>query len=767
MTSRTRRVFRSRSILANAIEALEMRRLLAAPVIEPLGFSGPASVGNSLFVPLAANDADNDGVSWSVAIVDSPDGANAAAEFLPQQNTFLEMNVQGFGTMLFQLFDNIAPETVRRITGLANTGFYDGLRIFRVSNNFVFQFGSPTNNGLSGPAAGLPPDFTFDDEFDPDVLFAGDGQLAMANSGKDTNSSQFFVTEGAQRFLDLNHTIFGQLIRGFSVRNAITDVPVTGETPNTPIVVNSVRSVDNDTDGVLRFITDTPGDYSLRVTATDTSGTSQTDTLTFDVNAVADTTDDPPVLLPFDTSYVVDTGQSLTFDVPAADPEGDPLEYRLTLLGDTSGNASVDEEDQTVTYTPGPGFAGAATLRVEVRQVGATTRGSTSDPWDKQDVIVAVGDDAATGTASTIQALVNVPFSNFVVANFTDLDPSGTADDWDVEIDWGDGDITEGTIVPAGGGSFNVLGSHSYDLVAGNVPLLVRLTGDNGAHVDLLGGVNVVPIATLANGRLQINGSSGDDTITFRPDNGNLRVSVNGRVLNFPAADVNLTEIFAAEGDDTVTLDDDAPATRIFAGTGNDTVRGGLDNDEIFGQDGADFLDGFGGNDSIDGGAGDDYIMGGTGISYSQAEQDAGNFDSDTLIGGEGNDTLSGGLDANLVQGGDGDDLLNGSGSRDTLDGGAGNDSIRGWGNDDLLIGGEGDDTLKGDDPDHPDRGGAANGGNDVLEGGPGNDLMFGFFLDDLFRGGDGVNTMFGGDGNDTVEDANQDDVLLDIENQN
>ncbi len=753
-----------------AIESLEERRLLAAPQFLDLPFEGPAAVGNSLFVPVAANDADDDSITYTVSIVDGPDGANAAAEFLPQTNTFLRMDVEGFGTMLYQLYDNIAPETVRRISGLADSGFYDDLQIFRVVNDFVFQFGSPTNNGLSGPNSGLKPDFTFDDEFDPDVLFAGDGQLAMANSGKDTNSSQFFVTEGPQRFLDLNHTIFGQLIRGFDVRDAITDVPVSGQTPTDPIVVTDVRTVENETDGVLRFITDTAGTYTIRVTATDSGGESST--LDFDVAAEADTVDSPAVLLPFDTNYVVDAGQAITFDVPAADPEGDDLEYRVSLDGDDDGSVTVNEEDQTVTYTPGPGFTGQASILVEVRQEGAASRGSTNDPWDKQIVTVGVGDAAASGSARTIRALDNVPFTNVVVATFTDLDPSGTAGDWTADIDWGNGDVTEGTIVAGDTpGSFSVLGSHEYVGTASGLPLAVTLMGDNGAQLELLGSVDIVPIASLNTntGVLQINGSSDDDTITYRPEGSSLRVSVNGQVLTFPAANVGVTEIFAAEGDDTITLDDDAPGSRIFAGSGNDTVRGGLGNDEIFGQDGDDELDGHGGNDHIEGGAGNDYLMGGTDIVYDDAVRNAGFYDRDTLLGGDGDDTLSGGLDVNVLEGGDGDDLLNGSGSRDSLDGGAGNDTLRGWGNADLLQGGDGDDLLEGDSFDHPTRGGEDNGGPDTLEGGAGNDSMFGFFGNDLFRGGAGADDMHGGDDEDTVEDFNEDegDLLEEIENIN
>ena len=113
------------------MESLEGRRLLAAPQIADLGFSGPAVVDKTLFIPVVANDADGDAVSLSASVT-APDGAAAAVTFTPDTNRWLEMDVDGYGTLLFQLFDNVAPETTSRIAGLADTGWYDQLRIGRV-----------------------------------------------------------------------------------------------------------------------------------------------------------------------------------------------------------------------------------------------------------------------------------------------------------------------------------------------------------------------------------------------------------------------------------------------------------------------------------------------------------------------------------------------------------------------------------------------------------------------------------------------------------
>ena len=391
-----------------ALEPLEQRRLLAAPSLAALpgGFNADAAVGSSLFLPVRSSDADGNAVeSLTAAVTSSPGGGSATAEFLPRENRFLQMDVSGFGTMTYELFDNIAPETVSRLAGLADSGFYDGLEIFRDIQGFVFQFGSPTNDGLSGPSSNEKPDFTFDDEFDPEALFSGTGQLAMANSGKDTNSSQFFVTDGPQRSLDLNHTLFGQLVDGFDVRDAILAAPVGGDqnsTPVTPIVVSRVRTVANDTDGVVRFIADTPGDYTVSVTAVDSTGESST--RDYPVTAAADTTtqpvdtngdgqpdttqtvnfDDPPILLPLTKNLVTDAGQALTFDIPATDVDGDAISYQVSFVDfsvaanganapvtdNGSGTLTLDEANARVTYSPAGGFTGPVQVYLYAFQTG-------------------------------------------------------------------------------------------------------------------------------------------------------------------------------------------------------------------------------------------------------------------------------------------------------------------------------------------------------------------------------------------------------------
>lgn len=129
------------------------------------------------------------------------------------------------GDILLQLYPDKTPLTVANFVGLAegtkdsNRGkgvhFYDGLTFHRVISNFMIQGGDPQGNGRGGPG------YTFPDEFDPSLHFDGPGVLAMANSGSNTNGSQFFITHVATPWLNGRHTIFGKVVKGQDVVNAI------------------------------------------------------------------------------------------------------------------------------------------------------------------------------------------------------------------------------------------------------------------------------------------------------------------------------------------------------------------------------------------------------------------------------------------------------------------------------------------------------------------------------------------------------------------
>lgn len=141
------------------------------------------------------------------------------------------------GAVTLELFADDAPKTVANFQKLASEGFYDGLIFHRVIPDFMIQGGDPEGTGRGGPG------YTFADEIRPDLVFDEPGKLAMANSGPNTNGSQFFVTTVATPWLDGRHTIFGEVADDASldVAVAISLVPTDGaDRPTEDVVLESV-----------------------------------------------------------------------------------------------------------------------------------------------------------------------------------------------------------------------------------------------------------------------------------------------------------------------------------------------------------------------------------------------------------------------------------------------------------------------------------------------------------------------------------------------
>jgi cyclophilin family peptidyl-prolyl cis-trans isomerase len=121
------------------------------------------------------------------------------------------------GSIRLELFDEDAPKTVENFTKLARDGFYNGVIFHRIIPDFMIQGGDPTGTGSGGPG------YQFEDEFNPNLVERG--ALAMANAGPNTNGSQFFiVTAEACPWLDGKHTVFGRVVSGMEVVDAIERV---------------------------------------------------------------------------------------------------------------------------------------------------------------------------------------------------------------------------------------------------------------------------------------------------------------------------------------------------------------------------------------------------------------------------------------------------------------------------------------------------------------------------------------------------------------
>ena len=119
------------------------------------------------------------------------------------------------GEFVIQLYADKAPLTVNSFVFLARQGYFNGVTFHRVLDGFMAQGGDPTGTGGGGPG------YQFANE-DSDLTFDKAGVVAMANAGRDTNGSQFFITFGPQPSLNGGYTIFGQVISGMDMLRAIT-----------------------------------------------------------------------------------------------------------------------------------------------------------------------------------------------------------------------------------------------------------------------------------------------------------------------------------------------------------------------------------------------------------------------------------------------------------------------------------------------------------------------------------------------------------------
>ena len=152
------------------------------------------------------------------------------------------------GKFTVKLFDQDAPKTVANFVGLAEgtkewtdpkTGakvkkpLYEGLIFHRVINGFMIQGGDPLGQGIGGPG------YKFEDEFSPKLRHSKEGILSMANSGPNTNGSQFFITLGPTSHLDNKHSVFGEVVEGMDVVRKIGATPVgAGDRPVTPVTMS-------------------------------------------------------------------------------------------------------------------------------------------------------------------------------------------------------------------------------------------------------------------------------------------------------------------------------------------------------------------------------------------------------------------------------------------------------------------------------------------------------------------------------------------------
>ena len=178
-------------------------------------------------------------------------GDGAAGEKKAMEGPLYATLKTSVGDIVVLLYEDKAPKTVANFVGLATgekewtdprTGekkkgvpLYKGVVCHRVIKDFMVQCGDPTGTGRGGPG------YNFADEFHPDLKHIKPGILSMANAGPNTNGSQFFITHKATPWLDNKHSVFGEVVKGQDVANAMATVPMgPGDKPRTDIVLKEV-----------------------------------------------------------------------------------------------------------------------------------------------------------------------------------------------------------------------------------------------------------------------------------------------------------------------------------------------------------------------------------------------------------------------------------------------------------------------------------------------------------------------------------------------
>ncbi len=207
-------------------------------------------------------DTDNDGVENADDTDDDDDGVLDTADAFPlDEEEWEDLNEDGIGdnfpenrfavivtsmgTIKLELFEDLVPITTKNFIRLANDGYYDGIIFHRVIDDFMIQGGDPLGTGSGNPGYNIIDEFPRNEDDELLLTHEGAGVLSMANTGApDSGGSQFFITLVATAWLDGAHTVFGRVVEGLDVLQAIGDVEIdSGNKPLTDVVMESVTIV--------------------------------------------------------------------------------------------------------------------------------------------------------------------------------------------------------------------------------------------------------------------------------------------------------------------------------------------------------------------------------------------------------------------------------------------------------------------------------------------------------------------------------------------
>jgi large repetitive protein len=349
--------------------------------------------GSPLHVPVDAYDPNGGPLTITVT---SSNPSVIAAEMVTNTESW-KLTVNGYGEMVYRLFKDEAPRPVGRIEALTNSGFYNQtstnkIIFHRVIDNFVLQAGDPTGTGSGGSTLG-----NFDDQFNVNLQHNRTGILSYAKSSDDTNDSQFFITEGPQRHLDFNHSVFGQLIEGEPVREGISRTKVTNDRPDNEISIKSAEIFNDTENGLIRLkALANSGTSTITVTVTDSTG--NTFSRTFTATAAADTANGAPFLNDIVVPPIA-PGQTVSIQLSSQDAEGQPVVYEATKTGSVNYTYNIDATTGLLTVTAPTNFTGSFNLTASVRAADQSSV-TTGDKFDTQ--VLKFNVTAATATPTSV-----------------------------------------------------------------------------------------------------------------------------------------------------------------------------------------------------------------------------------------------------------------------------------------------------------------------------------------------------------------------------
>jgi cyclophilin family peptidyl-prolyl cis-trans isomerase len=464
----------------------------SSPNGRPLTFTATSST-NGITVQVHTNEP-----FWKMSVVQAAPTNAPGAFSTPFRGGVV--TVTNIGDMTFMLFRDIAPHTIDVIQGFTESALYTSNTIFhRVITNFVIQGGDPNTNGLGGPV------FRYDDEFNPQAIFSGNGQLALANNGKDTDGSQFFVTSGPQRALDFGYTLFGQLVRGFSVLTNVISTPVDPNSrPLADVIITLASFVPDTADTVLTLAGTNLAGVSGTISVVADDGAGGRTTNSFTATTVADGNFDQAFIYPNTntvTNLVATVNVPLTNTVGATNLQG-TANYWFDYWADyNSTNSTIIATNGQLVVRPNAGFVGSTSHFIVVSTNSQWNLykyyGLSLPPYDLQLYTFTFGDTPISAQSTNFTAFAQTPFTNQLLATFTNGVPNSPTNNFTAFINWGDNSTNSGIIATGSNGQKEVLGSHTYTN-AGDYPIYLTIQSTVGASATVVATASVPPSLSLA-----------------------------------------------------------------------------------------------------------------------------------------------------------------------------------------------------------------------------------------------------------------------------